>query len=351
MVLGNHQSFSQSNNIFAGGNSDGYAESAYSQPVNNSIFAGGNGDGYDIAAFEQDNNNAIFAGGNGDGYHESNYQQDVNNSIFAGGNADGYNGAQFSEDVNNAIFAGGNADGYDEGGFSEPVNNSIFSGGDGDGYHENNYSQDINNSIFAGGNADGYDAQSMGKTTALPVELLYFRAVKQPEEVKLKWATATEKNAREFRVQKRMASGDFSTIVTKPAAGNSLSTVRYHAFDQEPSEGYNYYRLKEVDYDGSTQFSNIQAVYYGASPEHQIGVYPNPADDEVNVSLEGFKGPVNIAIYSMQGKRIVGKQYQSVDDEDRKNLELPAVVKSGVYLLKVIPQRTGQSKTIKLVVE
>ncbi len=339
------------NNIFAGGSYDGFSQTSFEQNASNSIFNGGNADGFDQNSYQQSTNNAIFAGGNADGFDQNSFQEATNNTIFAGGNADGFDQNNYEESINNNIFAGGDADGYDDKSYEQDASNSIFTGGNADGYDETNYEQDASNSIFAGGNADGYDAQNNGGTTGLPVELIYFKAAKQAEKVKLKWATASEKNAREFKVQKRMPSGNFETIVTKPAAGNSLSTIRYQAFDKEPREGYNYYRLKEVDYDGSTQLSNIKSVYYGANPQYQIGVYPNPADEEVNVSLKGFSGPVNIGLYSMQGKRILGKQYQSVDDEDPENLELPSDVKSGVYLLKVIPQQTGQTKTIKLVVE
>lgn len=363
--------WAQSNNIFDGGIGDGYAEKSFTMPDNNSIFAGGNSDGYALAAYEQDANNAIFSGGNGDGYDETNYEQVVNNSIFAGGVADGYDDAQFSESVNNAIFDGGIADGYDENNYEGPTNNSIFAGGMADGYDENNYAQDFSNNIFAGGNGDvfdennyeqntsnsifagtrgdGYAGQSTSSATGLPVALLYFKAHKQPEKVKLTWATATERNAKHFEVQKAL-EGAFTTIITEPAQGNSLTQNRYQAFDDEPHEGHNYYRLKEVDYDGQTQLSEVVSVYYQPATNRQITTYPNPADRYVNIELSGFEEPVQLTLLSATGRTFLEKEYANSDYNAKIHLTLPENMKKGIYILQIQGKESGTTAKTKLVV-
>jgi hypothetical protein len=83
------------------------------------------------------------------------------------------------------------------------------------------------------------------------------------------------------------------------AAGNSVITRDYRFVDGGPVAGYDDYRLAMVDRDGGRQLSVVKRVFIGGAGA--IGVYPNPAGDQVTVDLPGVEGVKVIALYDATG--------------------------------------------------
>src|SRR5690606_7630815 len=95
----------------------------------------------------------------------------------------------------------------------------------------------------------------------LPIALLNFSA--EPagkDQIKLNWTTTGETNNLHFEVQHSTNAGDWRTIDTVPGAGNSSSALHYTALDREPVDGYNYYRLKQVDANGQSEIFEVISV-------------------------------------------------------------------------------------------
>jgi len=112
----------------------------------------------------------------------------------------------------------------------------------------------------------------------LPVQLVQFTAVRQGPAVRVAWATATEKNSAYFTVQRSIDSRNFVDIERVVAQGNSSSRHDYTILDAAPLSGLNYYRLRQVDTDGTAAYSPVVAVRFdskGAAPA--LVAYPNPA--------------------------------------------------------------------------
>jgi hypothetical protein len=128
----------------------------------------------------------------------------------------------------------------------------------------------------------------------LPIELLDLRAVQQGQVVRLDWATATEVDNDHFVVQRSWDGTTFEDVERVEGAGNSVSTLFYSSTDQRPRNGLNYYRLKQVDIDGTTDYSDVVAV-----DVHQkdLAVFPNPTDGSVTL-LDVVLGRDQVAIYS-----------------------------------------------------
>jgi len=97
-------------------------------------------------------------------------------------------------------------------------------------------------------------------TDPLPVEFLYFHATDKSKSIVLEWATATEMNNDYFSILKSIDGTTWKEINRIKGSGNSSTTLNYEYIDTEPLEGYNYYLLKQTDYNGQFSYSNIIAI-------------------------------------------------------------------------------------------
>ena len=133
------------------------------------------------------------------------------------------------------------------------------------------------NTFFALASTNRVDNPLTG-SAPLPVSLLTFSAVRKGEAVQVAWATASEKNSAYFVVERSANSRTFDDLTRLAAQGNSTARVEYSALDRAPLSGTSYYRLRQVDTDGTTAFSNIATVRFdGKASEPGLVAYPNPA--------------------------------------------------------------------------
>jgi|SRR6185312_12514811 len=120
--------------------------------------------------------------------------------------------------------------------------------------------------------------------SALPVNLVNFSGTKKDGANLLQWSTASEQNSSRFEVQRSENGTDFSTIGTVAAAGNSDKVINYQYGDNQLSNASKYYyRLKMVDKDGSTKYSNVIIIKNSTSALSTI--YPNPAIDRITINI------------------------------------------------------------------
>lgn len=115
----------------------------------------------------------------------------------------------------------------------------------------------------------------------LPIELGNFYAVQQGMNVLLQWSTLTEINNNIFLIQRSTGGYDFTIIGSVKGAGNSDQQVTYTFTDTEPANGLNYYRLQQVDNDGSMTQSAVISTDFAYSQNSEMPVYPNPAADRI----------------------------------------------------------------------
>lgn len=120
--------------------------------------------------------------------------------------------------------------------------------------------------------------------SALPVNLVNFTGTNKNGTNLLQWATASEQNSSRFEVQRSENGSDFSTVGTVAAAGNSDKVINYQYEDRPLSNAsIYYYRLKMVDKDGSTKYSNVVIIKNSTSALSTI--YPNPARDRITINI------------------------------------------------------------------
>ncbi|WP_460499884.1 T9SS type A sorting domain-containing protein [Hymenobacter agri] len=116
----------------------------------------------------------------------------------------------------------------------------------------------------------------------LPVELTAFSAQRQPDKaVSLKWNTASEKNSARFEVQRSLNGREYLQVASVAAQGASTQATAYAAFDKNAPAGRLYYRLRQVDLDGSSAYSPVVTVA-SADESTKVELYPNPAHSRIS---------------------------------------------------------------------
>lgn len=160
---------------------------------------------------------------------------------------------------------------------------------------------------------------------ALPVELLFFRVAPVGETAVLNWATASEINAEQFEVEHSTNGISFLKIGAVQAAGFSTVERRYNFLHEQPAPGVNYYRLRQVDFDGSFEYSEIRAAHFKAAENPaSLILYPNPATDRLNIEYN-VDGDYLIRVFDENGRLVFSEEHVSTLDVSG----LP----SGVYAL------------------
>src|SRR4030095_11527836 len=118
----------------------------------------------------------------------------------------------------------------------------------------------------------------------LPAGILYFKGKYQGADNILQWATASEFNSDHFEIQRSSDGQAFESIGNIPAAGISKATREYTFTDVQAPEKLNYYRLMQVDKDGSFKYSTVVSLN-NLKGKWYIETYPNPVVEEVQIEV------------------------------------------------------------------
>lgn len=175
-----------------------------------------------------------------------------------------------------------------------------------------------------------------GNTLPLPIELGSFEAKLTPQNiVDIRWTTISEQNTSHFIIEKTTDFKVFTQAGRQKAVGNS-STLQYYAVqDLYPSNGISYYRLKSVDIDSTTSYSQWRAINY-QNVLTTITLYPNPSNEQVQVTLKtGIKAPIQIHIVNQLGQTKLSQTGQTNQANSLTLDTLPA----GVYTVMIIYQQ------------
>jgi len=167
-------------------------------------------------------------------------------------------------------------------------------------------------------------------STPLPILLIDFTASNVNDEfVSLNWMTSIEVNSDHFDVERSSDATSFTKIATIKADGTNNTNQSYHAIDDKPVNGLNFYRLKQVDIDGHFTYSSVKTIKFGSriSPV----VYPNPVSS-VFTAVPGTELIREIVIYNVQGKAVQFAMGNSTDTEMKVNISR---LSQGIYYLKV----------------
>jgi parallel beta-helix repeat protein len=198
-----------------------------------------------------------------------------------------------------------------------------------------------------------YDTVTITATSTVPVTLTSFDAVKNNNDVMLNWVTASEINNDYFEVQRSTDGMNFEKIGQVEGNGTTTSVSSYAFADKNVLAEFSsvsafYYRLKQVDFDGTTDYSKTIRVSNNVLTSGNIEVYPNPNNGTFNITLPANEqSTIQLTIIDRTGKIVEQKmmQLQQGDNLLDLNLSLP----KGIYMILI--QQNGISVSKKFAVE
>ncbi len=171
-------------------------------------------------------------------------------------------------------------------------------------------------------------------STPLPVELVHFNAkLLNSRTVNVSWKTVSEINNDYFEVEKSENGTNFYSFAMINGAGNSTSTLNYSTIDSSPYSEVTFYRLKQIDFDGSFNYSEIKSVSMNGF--NSAFIYPNPASNFIQVESDfNSDGTAIFQVVDIYGKNVL-RQELSVQKGHNQNTLLIQDLPSGNYFLKI----------------
>lgn len=156
----------------------------------------------------------------------------------------------------------------------------------------------------------------------LPVQLISFTGMPDEESVMLNWITASEINSAWFDIEHSVDGQEFMSIGRLSAAGQSHELMRYSFKHGEPQKGLNYYRLKQVDIDGSYEYSKALSIDMENSDNTpNTVVFPNPSENLFIVSSKS-ETIRSIVVYDVLGRVV----YRTEVENSVGVIDLSAIV-------------------------
>lgn len=171
---------------------------------------------------------------------------------------------------------------------------------------------------------------SINAWNPLPVQLVSFACSGQSNGVKLVWTTASEVNNDHFDIERSGDGIEFKKIVTIKGNGTSNELHHYSFFDQAPLAGTSYYRLRQIDLDGTDHVFDVCSVQTDAVGP-QVEIYPNPASNQASIEYKNIGKITELKVINSVGAE-VPTPYKLADESIQLNISAHI---SGVYIVEI----------------
>jgi len=165
-----------------------------------------------------------------------------------------------------------------------------------------------------------------------PVKLTSFGGKAEGNANKLSWTTASEQNNAHFEVLRSSKGKPTAVIGTVKGNGTSNTIHHYNYADHSPLVGTNYYQLRQVDYDGKSELSEIIAVKQGINAQ---GLKVISSGNEITVYVDGAtEGKARLYIVDITGKILVNKPVVLNGNNDVLNVSMNSA--TGIYIASLL---------------
>jgi len=171
----------------------------------------------------------------------------------------------------------------------------------------------------------------------IPVELISFSASVKENSITLSWSTATETNNRGFEIQRQDGSTTYLTIGFIQGKGTSTEVQSYSFVDENLTSGKYSYRLKQIDFDGRFEYSNVVNINIGTPLSFELSQnYPNPFNPTTTINFTlPEKTNVILKVYNILGSQ-VAQVLNEVKDAGSYSINFNAAgLASGIYIYKI----------------
>ena len=175
----------------------------------------------------------------------------------------------------------------------------------------------------------------------LPVELLNFSVKPLNGNVLCEWTTLSEINNDYFMIEKSRDGLEWTHVMKVSGNGNSSQAIHYQSEDLNPWSGNSYYRLIQVDYDGTTTVYDPFPIYI--DPFGGVKIFPNPTENIINIVSEN-DDRFTIELLNSQGQLITIPQHENGYASRLDMSDLP----KGIYFIKLYSQHESKVKRVVL---
>ena len=180
----------------------------------------------------------------------------------------------------------------------------------------------------------------------VPVELTSFAAIIADDNVQLNWITATEINNQGFEVERRTGDGEFEKVGFVPGHGTTTDIQAYSYVDSKVASGNYTYRLKQIDFNGTFEYSDAVEVEVTAPIEFTLEQnYPNPFNPSTVIKYSiPENGFVTLVVYNLLGEK-VASLVNGVQEAGRYEISFDASnLASGIYVYSL---KSGSFSSVK----
>jgi len=182
----------------------------------------------------------------------------------------------------------------------------------------------------------------------LPVEMTVFDAQIRDKKVKIDWTTVHEINNQGFEVRHSTDGISWSILDFIEGQVHSHDVLDYSYMHNNPSNGDNYYQLKQVDLDGAESYSNIRAVNFGQGSGLKFQISPNPIGSAriLNISRYGKHDTAILSILDQAGKLVKHGMIEFKTDKTEVSLK---DLDDGIYFVNLSFDNESSTQRIFLV--
>ena len=181
------------------------------------------------------------------------------------------------------------------------------------------------------------NAQLLGTSLApLPVKFGNIKAFEKMTGIQIDWTSYSEVDVDRYVIE-RSSNGSGFTSIGEVTALNSSNETPYGFFDAGPLPGISYYRLRNLDMDGKSGYSNIVRVDL-RKDNKDITLYPNPVRSGGYISYGSAnmaKGNYSASIFNAAGQQVFIQKFSHNGGAINQTIQLPASVRSGYYTLQL----------------
>ncbi len=171
----------------------------------------------------------------------------------------------------------------------------------------------------------------------VPVELTSFTATTNGKEVTLNWSTATELNNQGFEVQRKFGSNDFVSVGSVKGHGTTTSPKQYTYVDKLADAGKYFYRLKQIDFGGKYEYSQVVEVNWSPFTTYKLEQnYPNPFNPVTTIGyMLQEKSNTKLTLLNALGEEVAILANEEQDKGYHKVEFSGSKLTSGVYLYRL----------------
>lgn len=179
--------------------------------------------------------------------------------------------------------------------------------------------------------AAGGSPGSAGQSLAIPIELSTFTATTIGEAINVFWRTETEENNAYMVLERSADAKNFYEIAVIEGNGTTYEPIEYTYLDESPLKGINFYRIRQVDFDGTINYHGIVSATIETIGSHDVRILPNIVSSQFDILFSSnITGEVQLSIYNMNGQVLRSEVLNTLNG--RKTINI-SDYQAGVYVV------------------